>query len=539
MLDLGPRQFLEIGPGTTLVGMAAACVSRDDVSWVPSLKDGVSDWTRVLESLASLYLRGARVDWTRVDEGFGRRRWPLSGYPFQRQRYWPEPRARAGAGSAPAAWAAARRAGEQQADQVPLDLDLRSYESIWAELDCLTTAYVVDTFVKLGVFLQKYEIHTPDSLTRQCGVLEMYRELVGLWFERLASAGVLERTPQGFRSLQPLAPPDLDARLTQVRAVARDLPILIDYLERCGRKIVPILRGEQNPIDTLFPDGSFATAEFSISTGRWRGIYNNIVSRVVRQVLRGRRPRRDTPAGGRRRYGRNEFRCARRGSARQMPLQATDVSDLFLQRAEDKFAACDGLSFGILDIGQDPMAQGYTPGSFDVLVAANSLHATADLGRTVEHARALLAPGGLLVLYEVTRHLPWFETSIALIEGWQLHEDALRADHPLLTPAQWVDVLLARGFEAVQTFPPAGSPAEILGHHVVIAHASGAGERATAAPAHAVESRRARAVEATVLQNLEALEPEMARDALVELVRDEVMRVLRLGADCRPGVRRG
>jgi hypothetical protein len=163
------------------------------------------------------------------------------------------------------------------------------------------------------------------------------------------------------------------------------------------------------------------------------------------------------------------------------------------------------------------------------------LHATADLSLTVKHARSLLAPGGLLVLYEVTRHLPWFETSIALIEGWQLHEDELRAEHPLLTAAQWRDVLLARGFEAVQAFPPDGSPAEILGHHVVIAHASGAGERAAATPALALASQRAPVAATTVLQDLKALEPEEAHAALVELVRDHVMHVLRLGADRRPG----
>jgi acyl transferase domain-containing protein/SAM-dependent methyltransferase len=536
LLDLGPTRFLEIGPGTTLVGMAAACTTREDVGWVPSLKNGVSDWARVLESLALLYLRGAYVDWVRFDEGYGRRRWQLPGYPFQRQRYWPEFRDRVGAGSPQAAWAAALRAAERQADQVPLRLNLPSYELIWAELDQLTTAYVVDTLVQLGAFRKKDEIHTPDSLRQSGGILDLYRDLLGVWFERLVSAGLLERTAQGFRSPQPLVAPDLSAQLAQVRTVARDLPILIDYLERCGRKIVPILRGEQNPINTLFPDGSFETAEFFYQHWALAQYFNNIVSRAVSEFCRA--------------DGRAETRLLEVGagtggtSAAVLPAlppdkcryQYTDLSNLFLQRAQDKFSTFKFLGFGILDIGKDPLNQGYAPHSFDVLLAANSLHATPDLGRTVEHARSLLAPGGLLVLYEVTRHLPWFETSIALIEGWQLYDDGLRAEHPLLTPAKWRDVLLARGFEAVQTFPPAGSPAEVLGHHVIIAHASGAGERAAATPAAAPESRSVpAAAAATRLQDLKALEPAEAREALVEFVREHVMRVLRLGTDRRPG----
>jgi acyl carrier protein len=75
-----------------------------------------------------------------------------------------------------------------------------------------------------------------------------------------------------------------------------------------------------------------------------------------------------------------------------------------------------------------------------------------------------------------------------------------------------------------------------LGHHVIIAHASGAGERAAATPAAAPESRSVpAAAAATRLQELKALEPAEAREALVEFVREHVMRVLRLGTDRRPG----
>ena len=64
------------------------------------------------------------------------------------------------------------------------------------------------------------------------------------------------------------------------------------------------------------------------------------------------------------------------------------------------------------------------------MIAANVLHATRDLDVTLEHVRALLAPGGVLVAYEATHHPRWFDVTTALIEGWQRFEDRGAATTP-------------------------------------------------------------------------------------------------------------
>ena len=57
----------------------------------------------------------------------------------------------------------------------------------------------------------------------------------------------------------------------------------------------------------------------------------------------------------------------------------------------------------MLDIERDPAQQGFAGRRFDVVLAANVLHATADLREVLNHVRELLVPGGLLILAEVTR----------------------------------------------------------------------------------------------------------------------------------------
>ena len=54
------------------------------------------------------------------------------------------------------------------------------------------------------------------------------------------------------------------------------------------------------------------------------------------------------------------------------------------------------------------------------------------------------------MLYEVTRHLPWFEMSVGLIEGWERFADDLRQQDPLLKPDRWAAVLAESGFTSVE-----------------------------------------------------------------------------------------
>jgi len=85
--------FLEIGPKPTLLSLARRCLPDDNRLWLPSLRAGRADWEQMLDSLLALHARGQEIDWTGFEQGYPRRhRLPLPTYPFQRRRYWLEPK---------------------------------------------------------------------------------------------------------------------------------------------------------------------------------------------------------------------------------------------------------------------------------------------------------------------------------------------------------------------------------------------------------------------------------------------------------------
>lgn len=88
--------LLEVGPGRTLSTLAKRHPNKaSEQITLTSLrhpKETISDSTFVLKSLGALWLAGTEIDWQRYYGEDTHYRLPLPTYPFERQRYWIEPK---------------------------------------------------------------------------------------------------------------------------------------------------------------------------------------------------------------------------------------------------------------------------------------------------------------------------------------------------------------------------------------------------------------------------------------------------------------
>ena len=109
----------------------------------------------------------------------------------------------------------------------------------------------------------------------------------------------------------------------------------------------------------------------------------------------------------------------------------------------------------------------------DVVLAANVLHATRDLGESLSHCRRLLAPSGLLVLLEGMEGRGWLDLTFGLLPGWWRFEDIYRTDHALVGPGVWRRALSDAGYGEVAIVGAAGDPGgeEEAGAGVLVARA--------------------------------------------------------------------
>jgi acyl transferase domain-containing protein/acyl carrier protein len=98
LLNKPQRVFVEVGPGQTLSSLAKLhpdnCRKQIFLSSVRHPQERHSDTAFLLRALGRLFLSGIQVDWPRFYAEERRHRLHLPTYPFERQRYWVETKAK-------------------------------------------------------------------------------------------------------------------------------------------------------------------------------------------------------------------------------------------------------------------------------------------------------------------------------------------------------------------------------------------------------------------------------------------------------------
>ncbi|MEW2028951.1 SDR family NAD(P)-dependent oxidoreductase [Streptomyces roseifaciens] len=336
-------------------------------------------------------------------------------------------------------------------------------------------------FRQEGVFLTATEQWTSAALAERLRVVPAHGRLFAELLRQLTLSGYLnERDGQFTPAGRPVAEDpegDLVVLCEQKPALNR-----FDRLLRpCMQSLFGVMRGTVRATDVMFPGGSTALVE-----GAYRG--SPVVDRANELVVGGvldHLTGHDGPltvveigagTGG----TTASVLPALAASGADVTYVYTDISRAFLQHGRKRFAdEYPFVRFQQLDVSGDPAAQGFEPGSADLVVAANVLHATADLLGTLRAVAWLLKPGGRLVLNEASSNVLTATLTFGLLDGWWLHRDAeLRLPgSPLLSAPGWRKALALAGFARSRALPAD----EGLTQHVVVAHTA-----AEAAPAAAV-----------------------------------------------------
>jgi acyl transferase domain-containing protein/acyl carrier protein/protein-L-isoaspartate O-methyltransferase len=352
---------------------------------------------------------------------------------------------------------------QPQADALQRQPDLEAYGGFLAHLDRLSAVYIVRALNQLGVEQRPGARFLAEDLN----VVEDHQRLLERLLSILLEDGIL-RQANGLWEVARL-PEDDPNYAAWLMEQYPDYQAELTLLERCGPVLGSILRGETDPLNLLFPNGSVEMLERIYQDAPFARGFNTLVQQALADIAStwtGDRPLRVLEIG------------AGTGSTTSYVLRAlpqadyvfTDVSPLFLERAAEKFGP--QLRYERLDIEQNPAEQGFSGQTFDVILAANVLHATRDVRESLTHVRQLLSPQGVLLLLEGTAPQRWVDLTFGLTDGWWRFADTnIRPSYPLLTTDGWLEVLHAAGFEGGVGIAARPSTSVFSQQAVILAHA--------------------------------------------------------------------
>jgi NADPH:quinone reductase-like Zn-dependent oxidoreductase/SAM-dependent methyltransferase len=129
----------------------------------------------------------------------------------------------------------------------------------------------------------------------------------------------------------------------------------------------------------------------------------------------------------------------------------TDVSPSLIASAKEEFGGSyPRMRFFTYDVEKLPIAQEANVASYDLVIAASVLHATADIRNTLRNVRSQLKPGGKLLLWEGVKpqHVR-MSFVFGLLPGWHLSIEDFRQFSPCLSSSTWHTLLSEEGFSGV------------------------------------------------------------------------------------------
>ncbi|KAI0391387.1 hypothetical protein F5Y17DRAFT_460850 [Xylariaceae sp. FL0594] len=141
------------------------------------------------------------------------------------------------------------------------------------------------------------------------------------------------------------------------------------------------------------------------------------------------------------------------GGHRFSKYKYTDLSPAFFNKAKEMIppSLLSRFEFQVLDIEQEPSQQGFDLHDYDLVIAGSVLHATRDLGVTMQNIHQLLKPGGTVLAVELTQPRDVVMHMVfGLLHGWWAFRDQWREQVPLLDETGWDEVLKATGFSGAE-----------------------------------------------------------------------------------------
>ncbi|MDZ7949839.1 polyketide synthase [Nostoc sp. DedQUE09] len=474
--------LLEVGSGQTLSSLALQCLdngSSTDRVVLPSLRHSYerqSDLAFLLKTLGQLWLSGVQIDWSGFYAAERRHRLPLPTYPFERQRYWiepqkpsPSPRQFHPKPTASELWKSLVDAAQMQAIQGSLEFDDQAYRANEQWLDRLCTAYMSLALKHLGAFSDLAKKYSIEELFEQCSIIPKYRELLCRWLEVLVEEGQLQQEEGLFTNFLPSSTDEIDTLLEEVRVRWADTPQNINLIQLFGENLVAVLTGQKEPLElsvaTLVQQGEISR-QYLPSEVYFRGIMRAMVEKLAMTLPPDVNLRILEIGGG---TGIATAELLPVFSSQPTNYTFTDVGGFFVKEAKNKFSAYPFVQYRLLDIERSPQKQGYNSHSFDVVVAVNVLHTIRNIKETLQYVHSLLAPGGFLLLWEITQPKREFDMIDGLLMNPIEDEKGSRnMGNPFLSKQQWQEALNSCGFVEVAAL----SEFEAFGEHVFIAQAS-------------------------------------------------------------------
>lgn len=256
--------------------------------------------------------------------------------------------------------------------------------------------------------------------------------------------------------------------------------VQITLAQACVRALPAILTGKKLATEVIFPDSSLDLVEGIYKNNPVSDLFNSVLYETLCAYIREVLDRDDTyririleigaGTGGTTAGLLPRLLCF---TDRIEEYCYTDLSDVFLMHARQHYLPlAPYLKTRIVNAEKPLTIQGIAADGYDVVIAANVLHATQNIRHTLRNVKTALHKNGILLLNELSRNSLFYHVTFGLLHGWWRYEDPhVRIPGcPGIYPKVWKRLLQEEGFDPVLFAQPT---THRLGQQIIAAQSNG------------------------------------------------------------------
>jgi acyl transferase domain-containing protein/NADPH:quinone reductase-like Zn-dependent oxidoreductase/surfactin synthase thioesterase subunit/ubiquinone/menaquinone biosynthesis C-methylase UbiE/NAD(P)-dependent dehydrogenase (short-subunit alcohol dehydrogenase family) len=328
---------------------------------------------------------------------------------------------------------------------------IREYgEKYEIEINDLCVNYILSLFKDLGFVWKKNAMINESDFMKKYKIIPKYSRLVHRMLKILGDRGYVAQKNTDWEIINiPVLPKIAPAEtISNMLEKYKHMPYELEVLNRCGGYLKPVIQGNMDPIQLLFPENAWESMFLLYAEGPMSKPANEVAQTALSEIISS------LPKD-------HMLRILEVGAGTGGIAQAlfpvcpkdrteyffTDLSTMFFAKAKERFSEYPFINYSLFDLEKDNLQEQYAPHSFDFVVASDVIHATRDIKKSLNSMKKLLAPGGVVCLLEVTQPPLYLDLTFGLTEGWWLFDDMpLRKTHATMPKEQWIETLKECGY---------------------------------------------------------------------------------------------
>lgn len=343
-------------------------------------------------------------------------------------------------------------------------------------MDELVVIDVFRLFNQQGIFVSD-ELYAYTDIIETIGVPEKLHKLLYRWLQMLCKEGMIKQEGDGkkasfcrLKSVQQNLSEQKWKEMYEKAAELENGKNILDYMKVSHDNLLGLIRGEEDPLAFLFPQGNVNVA-LSI-------YHDNIINQALNKITRDeiaflakdkKKKVRILEIGAG--VGGTSVDVIPALDGMDVEYFFTDISEFFFNKAKEAFGEKPWVKYQMFDINQDYISQGMEPFTFDIILSANVLHNATNIDEVLENLKTLLVDDGCIIIIEETKESYNLLTTMEFKNGLTGFEDGREENYQtFILKEQWQRILDNHGAEVICEFPGKDSGLENSGQTIFVTH---------------------------------------------------------------------